>query len=146
TPPLLVDQSIPDMTDHQKEVEVEDPKIVATRERKTRVVAKKIGDKKRDGDVGGGPVPRLRGERFLFPGETGKQPLSMFRIWNISERLRLGSFADQTGKDLNADKTEVFLSSSACHSAPIALLLKKFLLSQKLFNEVHMLKKESPPV
>ncbi|GKF45889.1 hypothetical protein Tco_0135691, partial [Tanacetum coccineum] len=31
--------------------------------------------------------------------------------------LRLGSFVDQSGRDLNADKTEVFLSSSAGHSA-----------------------------
>ncbi|GJY30340.1 hypothetical protein Tco_0413835 [Tanacetum coccineum] len=31
--------------------------------------------------------------------------------------LRLGSFVDQSGRDLNADKTEVFLSSLAGHSA-----------------------------
>ncbi|GKA09010.1 hypothetical protein Tco_0688341 [Tanacetum coccineum] len=55
-----VDQSIPYKTDHQKEVEVEDPKIVATRERKARVAAKKKGDKKRDGDAGEGSRPKVK--------------------------------------------------------------------------------------
>nr|GEU43590.1 hypothetical protein [Tanacetum cinerariifolium] len=45
-PPLLVDQAIPDKTDHQKEAEVADPKIVETRERKARAVAKKREKKK----------------------------------------------------------------------------------------------------
>ncbi|GKC02910.1 hypothetical protein Tco_0994520 [Tanacetum coccineum] len=34
--PLLIDQPIPEKTTHQKEVEMEDPKIVAARERKAR--------------------------------------------------------------------------------------------------------------
>ncbi|GKB29430.1 hypothetical protein Tco_0868831, partial [Tanacetum coccineum] len=36
TPPLSVDQAIPKKTDFQREVEVEDSKIVAARERKAR--------------------------------------------------------------------------------------------------------------
>nr|GEX65275.1 hypothetical protein [Tanacetum cinerariifolium] len=41
TPLLSLGQNIPAKTDHQKKVVVEDPKIVATRERKARVAAKK---------------------------------------------------------------------------------------------------------
>nr|GEX95030.1 hypothetical protein [Tanacetum cinerariifolium] len=47
-PPLLADQAIPDKTDHQKEAEVADPKIVETRERKARAAAKKREKKKSD--------------------------------------------------------------------------------------------------
>ncbi|GJW82354.1 hypothetical protein Tco_0146329, partial [Tanacetum coccineum] len=39
--PLPTDQPIPEKTAHQKEVEVEDPKIFAARERKARAAAKK---------------------------------------------------------------------------------------------------------
>ncbi|GKD25690.1 hypothetical protein Tco_1231904, partial [Tanacetum coccineum] len=38
--PLPTDQPISEKTAHQKEVEVEDPKIVAARERKARAAAK----------------------------------------------------------------------------------------------------------
>nr|GFA41923.1 hypothetical protein [Tanacetum cinerariifolium] len=47
TLPLLENQSMPDKTDHQKEVKVEDPKIVATHETKARATAKKRENKKR---------------------------------------------------------------------------------------------------
>ncbi|GKF84324.1 hypothetical protein Tco_0249222, partial [Tanacetum coccineum] len=39
--PLSTDQPIPEKTDHQNEIEVEDPKIVAIRERKARAAAQK---------------------------------------------------------------------------------------------------------
>ncbi|GJY09121.1 golgin candidate 1 isoform X2 [Tanacetum coccineum] len=50
TRPLPVDQPIPEKTDHQKEIEVEDPKIVAIRKRKARAAAKKKEKKKQGGD------------------------------------------------------------------------------------------------
>ncbi|GJR72751.1 hypothetical protein Tco_0085116 [Tanacetum coccineum] len=52
--PLLPDQAIPEKTDHQKRVEVEDPKIIATRERKARAAAKKKERKRQGGNGGGG--------------------------------------------------------------------------------------------
>nr|GEV06771.1 hypothetical protein [Tanacetum cinerariifolium] len=52
TRPLPPGQDIPEKTNHQKRVEVEDLKIVATRERKERVAAKKR-ERKRQGDDGG---------------------------------------------------------------------------------------------
>nr|GEV13689.1 hypothetical protein [Tanacetum cinerariifolium] len=50
-------QNIPAKTDHQKRVEVEDPKIVATRERKARVAAKK---RRQGGDGGEGSRPKTK--------------------------------------------------------------------------------------
>ncbi|GJV00145.1 hypothetical protein Tco_1329415 [Tanacetum coccineum] len=54
TRPLLLDQTLPVKTDHQKRVEVEDPKIVATRERKARATARKKEKRRQGGDGGGG--------------------------------------------------------------------------------------------
>nr|GEV03957.1 hypothetical protein [Tanacetum cinerariifolium] len=59
-PPLSLGQAIPDKTGHQKEVEVEDPKIVATRERKARAAAKKKEKKKQGGDGGEGSHPKTK--------------------------------------------------------------------------------------
>nr|GEV04003.1 hypothetical protein [Tanacetum cinerariifolium] len=52
TRPLSSDQTIPAKTDHQKRVEVVDPNIVSTRERKARAAAKKKEKKKRGVDAG----------------------------------------------------------------------------------------------
>ncbi|GKG07743.1 hypothetical protein Tco_0330712, partial [Tanacetum coccineum] len=52
--PLPTDQPILEKTTHQKEVEVEDPKIVAARERKARAAAKKRERKRQGGDGGEG--------------------------------------------------------------------------------------------
>ncbi|GKE70239.1 hypothetical protein Tco_1528311 [Tanacetum coccineum] len=59
-PPFPVGQVIPDKNGHQKEVEVEDPKIVAIRERKARVAAKKREKKKRGADEGEGSRPKVK--------------------------------------------------------------------------------------
>nr|GEU96764.1 hypothetical protein [Tanacetum cinerariifolium] len=58
--------AIPDKTDHQKEVETEDPKIVATRERKARVVAKKSEKKKRGLDEEEGSRPQGKRKKKTF--------------------------------------------------------------------------------
>ncbi|GKB94503.1 hypothetical protein Tco_0980640 [Tanacetum coccineum] len=60
TPPLLANQTIPDKTDHQKEVEVEDPKIIAIRKRKAQAAAKKRENKKRGADEGEGSHPKVK--------------------------------------------------------------------------------------
>nr|GEZ93267.1 hypothetical protein [Tanacetum cinerariifolium] len=54
TCPLSEGQDILEKTDHQRRVEVEDPKTVATRERKARTAAKKRERKKQGGDGGEG--------------------------------------------------------------------------------------------
>ncbi|GJY61519.1 hypothetical protein Tco_0462176 [Tanacetum coccineum] len=58
--PLLSDRAIPEKTDHQKSVEVEDPKIVSIRERKARVAAKKREKKRQGGDGGEGSRPATK--------------------------------------------------------------------------------------
>ncbi|GKC10549.1 hypothetical protein Tco_1007331, partial [Tanacetum coccineum] len=60
TRPLFDGQAIPVKTDHQKSVEVEDPKIVATQERKARAIAKKREKKKQKGDGGEGSRPATK--------------------------------------------------------------------------------------
>nr|GEV69597.1 hypothetical protein [Tanacetum cinerariifolium] len=60
TCPLSKGQNIPEKTDHQRRVEVEDPKIIATRERKARAVAKKKERKKQCGDGGEGSRPKTK--------------------------------------------------------------------------------------
>ncbi|GJY33492.1 hypothetical protein Tco_0417961 [Tanacetum coccineum] len=54
------DQTILEKTDHQKSVEVEDPKIVAIRERKARAAAKKRERKRKGGDSGEGSHPATK--------------------------------------------------------------------------------------
>ncbi|GJY19897.1 hypothetical protein Tco_0392463 [Tanacetum coccineum] len=58
--PLLTDQPIPEKTTRQKEVEVEDPKIVAARERKARATAKKRERKHQGSDGGEGSRPATK--------------------------------------------------------------------------------------
>nr|GEW07405.1 hypothetical protein [Tanacetum cinerariifolium] len=128
-----VDQVIPDKTDHQKEVEVEDPKIVAISERKARAAAKKREKKKRvanegeDGDFywsrGENPFgtaaataesredrsPPCDSANHSFHNDTD------VRGDEGTNSLRLGSFVDQSGRNLNTIQTEVFQSSPGDH-------------------------------
>ncbi|GJX16135.1 hypothetical protein Tco_0216967 [Tanacetum coccineum] len=64
TPPLLMGQPIPDKTEYQLEVEVEDPKVFAAREKKkvqaVRVAAKKKEKLKREDDEGGSSRLKLK--------------------------------------------------------------------------------------
>ncbi|GKG55615.1 hypothetical protein Tco_0574509, partial [Tanacetum coccineum] len=64
THPLPTDQPIPEKTTYQKEVEVEDPKIVAARERKARAASraatKKRERKRQGGDDGEGSRPATK--------------------------------------------------------------------------------------
>nr|GEX07415.1 hypothetical protein [Tanacetum cinerariifolium] len=64
-PPIPVGQAISNKTGHQKEVEVEDPKIVATCERKARAAAKKIEKKKQRGDGGEGSRPKTKRRKTI---------------------------------------------------------------------------------
>ncbi|GKF03273.1 hypothetical protein Tco_0030196 [Tanacetum coccineum] len=57
THPLSSDQPIPEKTNHQREVEVEDPKIVAIRDRKAKAAAKKRERKRQGDDSGEGSCP-----------------------------------------------------------------------------------------
>ncbi|GKG63426.1 hypothetical protein Tco_0640921, partial [Tanacetum coccineum] len=58
--PLSTDQPIPKKTDHQKEVEVEDPKIVAIRERKARAATQKRERKWQGDDRGESSRPATK--------------------------------------------------------------------------------------
>nr|GEU67047.1 hypothetical protein [Tanacetum cinerariifolium]GEV40527.1 hypothetical protein [Tanacetum cinerariifolium] len=57
TRPLPPDRAISEKTDHQKRVEVEDPKIVATRERKARAAAKKRERQRQASEATSSPQP-----------------------------------------------------------------------------------------
>ncbi|GJY91294.1 hypothetical protein Tco_0506490, partial [Tanacetum coccineum] len=63
--PLSSDRAIPEKMDHQKGVEVEDPKIVAIRERKTRAAAKKRDKKSQGGDGGEGSHPTTKRKKTV---------------------------------------------------------------------------------
>nr|GEZ09137.1 hypothetical protein [Tanacetum cinerariifolium] len=71
TPPLPVGQVILDKAGHQKEVEVEDLKIVATRERKARVAAKKREKNKRGVDEGEGSHPKVKRKKTSIVQKDG---------------------------------------------------------------------------
>ncbi|GJU53787.1 hypothetical protein Tco_1227501 [Tanacetum coccineum] len=72
TPLLSVDQPISDKTNHQKEVKAEDPKIVATRERKARAAAKKKENKKRSHDEGKGSRSKVRRKKSSAVRKDGE--------------------------------------------------------------------------
>nr|GEX76663.1 transposase (putative), gypsy type [Tanacetum cinerariifolium] len=65
TRPLPSGHDIPEKTDHQKRVEVEDPKIFATRERKARATAKKRERKRQGGDGGEGSRPATKRKKTV---------------------------------------------------------------------------------
>ncbi|GJX38318.1 hypothetical protein Tco_0251621 [Tanacetum coccineum] len=60
TRPLPSDQRIPENMDHQKRVKVEDPKIVAIRERKAKAATKKKEKKRHGNDGGEGSRPKTK--------------------------------------------------------------------------------------
>ncbi|GJT94135.1 hypothetical protein Tco_1082980 [Tanacetum coccineum] len=65
TRPLPSDRVVPEKTNHQKRVKVEDPKIVAIRERKARAAAKKREKKREGGDDGEGSRPKTRRKKTV---------------------------------------------------------------------------------
>nr|GEV94385.1 hypothetical protein [Tanacetum cinerariifolium] len=101
--PLLADQAIPNKTGHQKEVEVADPKIVATRERKARADAMKIEKKKRDPNGGAtANIAESQGNQSLYDSHHDSANHSVHE--------------DQTIRNLTLVPTEVLQSSSSDHS------------------------------
>ncbi|GJR56643.1 hypothetical protein Tco_1407164 [Tanacetum coccineum] len=90
TPPLPVCHPIPDKTDFQREVEVEDPKVLAIKERKARAAAKKKENKKRDKNERKAPNPKQKGRKFPLSGRANRLLLII--------------------RPLNAEKEEVFIS------------------------------------
>ncbi|GKB24929.1 hypothetical protein Tco_0864330 [Tanacetum coccineum] len=145
-PLLLVDQALLKKTDFQREVEVEDPKIVAARERKAQAAAKRKESRKRGGDEGEGSKPKTKRKKVLAVRKGGSassknvSSSNLLRtvgptdnvVGNLSDTgtkadeshgnhsetnsLRLESFVNQSGRDLNADKTK-----SNALTNPIAL-------------------------
>ncbi|GJU81005.1 hypothetical protein Tco_1283370 [Tanacetum coccineum] len=106
-------------TDFQREVEVEDPKIVAARERKARAAAKRKESRKRVETRGKVQNLKPKGRKFLLSGKANKLVYNYIDIDNDHEEtnsLWLESFVNQYGRDLNADKTK-----SNALTNPIAL-------------------------
>nr|GEV09759.1 hypothetical protein [Tanacetum cinerariifolium] len=125
-PPLSVGQAIPDNTGHQKEVEVEDLKIVATRERKARAAAKKR-EKKKQATSSPEPIRNLNPPQpfsALAATAESREDHSLCAsphdsanhfVHNYSDdrhdkethSLHLGSSGDQSGRALTIVNTEV---------------------------------------
>ncbi|GJY44407.1 hypothetical protein Tco_0432620 [Tanacetum coccineum] len=159
-----------DKTGNQRRVEVEDPKIVATRERKTRATAKKKEKRRHGDDDGEGSLPNTKRKKTIAhkdgpsTSEATSSPVplrtiiptnptsvnpsgaavataesredrslhiflhdsanhSVHRYTNghddnkETSSLRLGSFVDQSGGNLNILHTEVFQPSPGNQSA-----------------------------
>nr|GEX54852.1 hypothetical protein [Tanacetum cinerariifolium] len=129
--PFFYDQTIPAKTDHQKRVKVEDPKIVATRERKARAAAKKREKKKRGADEGEGSrlknlseaaaeTAESQEDRSLHipPHDSANRSVhddGGMRNEEETNSLQIGSFVDQSGRNLTIVQTEVFQSSLGDH-------------------------------
>ncbi|GJV61719.1 hypothetical protein Tco_1467819 [Tanacetum coccineum] len=118
TPPLPANQTIPDKNDHQKEVKVEDPKIVAIRKRKARAAAKKRENKKRGADEGEGSHPKDRSLHVPPHDSTNRFVHNYTEAHDDEETnsLWLGSLVDHSRRNLTLVQTEVFQSSSGNHS------------------------------
>ncbi|GKC04412.1 hypothetical protein Tco_0996022, partial [Tanacetum coccineum] len=101
THPLSSDQPIPEKTDHQKEVEVEDPKIVSIRERKAKAAAKK---KEREDETWEQRSPRDSAGHSVhnYSGQHDDER---------TDTLRLGTSGGQSGRVLVDTTTEVVQSS-----------------------------------
>nr|GEV04788.1 hypothetical protein [Tanacetum cinerariifolium] len=121
-------QDILEKTDHQRMVEMEDPKIVATRERKARAAAKKRERKKQGGDGGERSRPKTKRRKTLAESRENCSPPASPRdsayrsMHNYSDDHRdeetddinLGSSGEQFGRALTLVNTEVIQPSPAC--------------------------------
>ncbi|GKB00692.1 hypothetical protein Tco_0828685 [Tanacetum coccineum] len=137
TPPLSVGEPILEKTDAQLKVEVDDPKVVADREKKKSQAAKKVvknkESKKRVNNEGDGSKAKTK--RRKTPARTQDAPKDDHNSNRLSPRKlanesvhnyvdidggntkesppRLEPFVNLSRKPLNADKEEVFLSSQS---------------------------------
>nr|GEW60513.1 hypothetical protein [Tanacetum cinerariifolium] len=124
TCPLSEGQNIPEKTDHQRRVEVKDPKIVATQERKARVAAKKR--RERNNVVSVGRVlglklnegkPQVVGMDMLpLRPLPLRSPSGYSTLINLLETddLNLGSSGEQSGRALTIVNTKVIQPSPGC--------------------------------
>ncbi|GKE52226.1 hypothetical protein Tco_1487382, partial [Tanacetum coccineum] len=146
TRPLSQDQTIPEKTDHQKMVEVEDPNIVAIRERKAQDAAKK--KRKRDRErvaeralalkpKGGKLLPErmvMTPLRLPYPRNLSRlltllsppkrippvlllRLLSRARIARLADTLWLGTSGGQSGRAMTHVDTEVVQPSPSPRTA-----------------------------
>nr|GEX53497.1 hypothetical protein [Tanacetum cinerariifolium]GEX53669.1 hypothetical protein [Tanacetum cinerariifolium] len=120
-PPLPAGQAIPDKTDHQKEVEMADPKIVATRERNARAAAKKKEKKKRCPDEGEGSRPHRKRKKTSTArrdssaaSEHVSSPEPIRMVYPVGPNMENPS-GDQTKRNLTIVPTEVLQTSLGDH-------------------------------
>ncbi|GJU33906.1 hypothetical protein Tco_1182260 [Tanacetum coccineum] len=110
TRPLPSDQTISKKTDHQKMVEVEDPKIVAIRERKARAAAKKKEKKRQGGDGGEGSRPKTKRRKTIArkDGQAASEAISSpepFRTIDPNKANPSGAAAAATAESPVATQT-----------------------------------------
>nr|GEW47983.1 auxilin-like protein [Tanacetum cinerariifolium] len=93
---LPSNQNIPEKTNHQKRVEVEDPKIVATRERKARAAAKKR-EKRQGGDGGEGSHPATKRRKTIAckdGPDASEDTSSLEPLWTVNPTDTSGAVAE----------------------------------------------------
>ncbi|GJY27934.1 hypothetical protein Tco_0403701 [Tanacetum coccineum] len=139
--PLPSDQTIPEKTDHQKRVELEDPKNVATRERKARAAAKKREKRRQGGDGEEGSRPATKRKKITAESREDHSPRisphgsanhSVHKYSNArhdnkeTDTLWLGTSGDQSGRVMTNVNTEVVQPSPThrfAYHSPIATQL-----------------------
>ncbi|GKC15783.1 hypothetical protein Tco_1012565, partial [Tanacetum coccineum] len=117
TPPLAADQPVSDKTDSQIEVEVEDPKVIAAREKKkaqmARAAAKKKDGRKRANDEGGSS--KNRKDRTASPSPRGSATESVHHFVNVEERnqespSQMETFVNMSDHPIHPPNDPVFTS------------------------------------
>ncbi|GJX53011.1 hypothetical protein Tco_0281380 [Tanacetum coccineum] len=135
---LSADQSIPDKTDSQLEVEVEDPKVVISREKKKaqapKTAAKKKENRKRanneggivsinSGNTDGGPNAPDDENRSVSHSPRGSVSESVHNFVNVEEIKdkeslpRIESFVNLSEKPVHPEKEQAFLSESNAYGS-----------------------------
>nr|GEV05673.1 glucomannan 4-beta-mannosyltransferase 9-like [Tanacetum cinerariifolium] len=97
TRPFSSNQNISEKTDHQKRVKVEDPKIVATRERRARAAAKKREKRRQGGDGGEGSRPATKRRKNVARKDgpdTSEATSSPEPLWIINPTNPSGAVAE----------------------------------------------------
>ncbi|GJZ39609.1 hypothetical protein Tco_0586172 [Tanacetum coccineum] len=116
--PLPPDQAIPEKTDHQKIVEVEDSKIVAIRERKAKAAAKKRERKKQgsDGGEGSRPATKRRKTAARKDGSAASEATSSPEPLRIINPTNSSVVVAETTESREDHSPRVSPRSSADHS------------------------------
>ncbi|GJZ39999.1 hypothetical protein Tco_0586562 [Tanacetum coccineum] len=152
TPPLSVDQPIPDKTDSQQEVEVKYPKVITAREKKkaqiAKAAAKKKESKKRGNEKGGSSkAKKKRGSEGTKSALVGSghvsSPVPLLTVAPVSQVISLQS-KDDDGEPC-APNDERCLASHSPHGSVNEYVHHFANVEENKGVEVYKGVEESPP-